>query len=193
MPDPFALLGLEPCPRVEDADLQSAFLRKAVRLHPDTSTEPDAAERFQDIQSARAVLQDPVENLRAFLEVATRGETPPQSTVQLPPDLLDLFMRLSALRETLDSLHSRRNAALTPLARALAERELAALQPRLAPVESELESAWQHREARIQAWWNASPPRNPGPLWEILRDMKFLQKWRSQFQGTRAANPLSRP
>jgi hypothetical protein len=180
-PDPFALLGLEPSPRVGSADLQSAFLREAVRHHPDTSTENVASKRFQDIQRARTALGDPVGNLRAFLEVVTRGQTAPEPPTHLPPDLLALFMRLGALRETLAALNAKQSAARTPLARALAGRELAALHPRLAPVESELAAAWHDREARIDSWWNSPPPRDPAPLWEILREMTFLQKWRTQF------------
>jgi molecular chaperone DnaJ len=39
-------------------EIKSAFRRLARRYHPDVSTEPDAEERFKEINEAYAVLSD---------------------------------------------------------------------------------------------------------------------------------------
>jgi len=50
------------CSACRDADaktIKSAFRRLARRYHPDTSTEPDAQQRFREIAEAYGVLSDP--------------------------------------------------------------------------------------------------------------------------------------
>lgn len=47
-------------PRDADAKtIKGAFRRLARRFHPDTSTEPDAGQRFREIAEAYGVLSDP--------------------------------------------------------------------------------------------------------------------------------------
>jgi molecular chaperone DnaJ len=56
--DYYQVLGV---PRDADAKtIKDAFRRLARRYHPDTSTEPDAEERFKEIAEAYGVLSDPV-------------------------------------------------------------------------------------------------------------------------------------
>ena len=55
--DYYEVLGLD-----RDADekaLKNAFRRLARKYHPDRSDEPDAEDRFKEIQEAYAVLSDP--------------------------------------------------------------------------------------------------------------------------------------
>jgi len=55
--DYYQVLGV---PRDADAKaVKDAFRRLARRYHPDTSTEPDAEERFKEIVEAYGVLSDP--------------------------------------------------------------------------------------------------------------------------------------
>jgi hypothetical protein len=173
--------------------LRRAFLHEAVRLHPDTSPEPDAAERFRDIQSARQTLEDPVENLRVYLETVYAAQSPcASSPADLPADLLALFSRVTPFRQTLETLRTRIETARSPLAKALAERAWNDALVRWEPVAHELEAAWIQRETSIQTWWNSPPPRDSAQLWQILRDFKFLQKWRSQLpRPLSSANPAN--
>ena len=55
--DFYAMLGV---PRDAEAKtIKNAFRQLARRYHPDTSTEPDAEQRFKEIAEAYAVLSDP--------------------------------------------------------------------------------------------------------------------------------------
>jgi curved DNA-binding protein CbpA len=184
----FAILGLQPRPRISQEELHDAFLREAVRFHPDTSREKAAAERFQEIQAAHQRLQDPVENLRVFLETHGAPDAFSGGLAQLPEDLLRLFTRASPLRETWDALHARLASAQTGLARALLERELAAWRLEAAPVIRELEEAWDARQRVILFWEEGPEKADFTPLYGVLRDLKFLQKWRAFLLPNSAAN-----
>ncbi len=60
--DYYAILGV---PRDASAqDIKKAFRRLAQRYHPDVSTEPNAEERFKDINTAYQVLSDPEKRSR---------------------------------------------------------------------------------------------------------------------------------
>ena len=54
--DYYEVLGVEKS--ASSGDLKTAFRRLARKYHPDRSTEPDAEERFKEIQEAYAVLSD---------------------------------------------------------------------------------------------------------------------------------------
>jgi len=74
--DYYEVLGV---PRDADAKaIKNAFRRLARRYHPDTSTEPDAEERFKEIAEAYGVLSDPARrasyDARGFAGLA--GTTP---------------------------------------------------------------------------------------------------------------------
>ena len=55
-----------------EAEVKRAYRQRAKEFHPDTSDDPRAEERFQEVQRAYEVLRDPV--LRARLD---RGERAP--------------------------------------------------------------------------------------------------------------------
>ncbi len=74
--DYYEVLGV---PRDADAKtIKSAFRRLARRYHPDTSSEPDAQERFREVAEAYSVLSDPDKraryDARGFAGVG--GQTP---------------------------------------------------------------------------------------------------------------------
>jgi curved DNA-binding protein len=55
--DHYATLGVDRT--VSEADLQKAYRKLAKKYHPDVSKEPDAEEKFKQVQAAYEVLKDP--------------------------------------------------------------------------------------------------------------------------------------
>jgi molecular chaperone DnaJ len=87
--DYYQVLGV---PRDADAKaIKNAFRRLARRYHPDTSSEPDAAESFTEIAEAYGVLSDPARrasyNAGGFARVA--GATPQDLWAGI--DFADIF------------------------------------------------------------------------------------------------------
>jgi molecular chaperone DnaJ len=75
-------------------DLKAAFRRLARQLHPDVNKEPDAEERFKEINEAYAVLSDPEKRAAydRFGHAGVRGPggAPPDFTVDFS-DFADIF------------------------------------------------------------------------------------------------------
>lgn len=56
----YVLLGVER--NVSEEDLKRAYRKKAIQLHPDKNPDdPDANERFVELQEAYEILRDPQE------------------------------------------------------------------------------------------------------------------------------------
>ncbi|MBU2767151.1 DnaJ domain-containing protein [Acidithiobacillus ferrivorans] len=56
--NPYWILGLSPSATPED--IQSAYRRLSSYWHPDRNHDPKASEKFQAVQSAYAILSDPL-------------------------------------------------------------------------------------------------------------------------------------
>ena len=57
LPDHYAALELRP-DATED-EVKTAFRRLARLYHPDTTSDPDGEEKFQEVRAAYAILGDP--------------------------------------------------------------------------------------------------------------------------------------
>jgi len=76
--DFYAMLGV---PRDAEAKtIKNAFRQLARRYHPDTSTEPDAKQRFKEIAEAYAVLSDPARRASYDAQGPLAWPGPPQKT-----------------------------------------------------------------------------------------------------------------
>ena len=71
--DYYQILGVEPT--AGETELKTAFRRLARKYHPDVSKEPDAEERFKDINEAYEALRDP-DKRRAYDQLRSRGYRP---------------------------------------------------------------------------------------------------------------------
>ncbi len=122
MTDHFAILGQPRRPWLEAETLKDAFHRRSATLHPDVPGTGDAA-RFAALNQAFNVLREPASRLRHLLALIAPGSLLASA---LPAELADLCMRFDAsrLREA-RTLAARRDAASSPLARALITKDIA--------------------------------------------------------------------
>jgi len=56
MKDHYAILGI--ASDVSSDEVRSAYRRKALQFHPDRNTDPDATDKFRDVQEAYETLSD---------------------------------------------------------------------------------------------------------------------------------------
>lgn len=97
--DAFSTLGLGPCFDLDDAAVESAYLARAARLHPDVARgDPEAPARAAALNEARRVLLDPESRAHALL---ARLGVPPVPDRSLPPGFLEeiLGVRMRAEEE----------------------------------------------------------------------------------------------
>jgi len=76
--DYYEVLGV---PRDADTKtIKNAFRQLARRYHPDTSTEPDAEQRFKEIAEAYGMLSDPAKRASYDAQGSPVWPGPPQKT-----------------------------------------------------------------------------------------------------------------
>ncbi|MGF1464954.1 MAG: DnaJ C-terminal domain-containing protein [Sandaracinaceae bacterium] len=79
--DPYRVLGVKA--QASEAEIQQAYRKLVRRYHPDVSREPDAEQRFMEVQVAYDVLKDPAKRARydkdgSLGSEAPKGSRPPR-------------------------------------------------------------------------------------------------------------------
>ncbi|MGB8166495.1 MAG: DnaJ domain-containing protein [Chthoniobacteraceae bacterium] len=180
MIDHFATLGQSRRPWLEGEAIKEAFHRRSASLHPDVPGTGDAAQ-FAALNAAYSILRDPAARLRHLLEL-----TAPEAlaaTSSPPLELGDLFMTIAEFRRRLDAFLARRNAASSPLARALLATEGAMLRRELAAVRERLETteAATTEEVRaLDSTWTEPATATANELACLFHRLAYLGRWLAQ-------------
>ena len=179
MIDHFAILGQPRQPWLETDALKEAFHRLSASLHPDVPGTGDAA-KFAALNSAFSILREPASRLRHLLELTAPAAL---AAASAPPlDLADLFMEIAGLRRRLDELLAKRNAATSPLTRALLAGEESALRRDLTNTQSRLEAAETNALAELRvldASWSAAHSDATAAA-HLYQRLSYLARWLTQ-------------
>ena len=177
MTDHFATLQQSRGPWLDAAALKDSFHRLGAQRHPDTAG--GDAESFAALNAAWQTLREPATRLRHLLEL----EAPDllARTAQIPPALADTFMRIAALRRTLEDFRKRHSAASTPLARALLAAEQHAVKTDLESALADLDTAHERALAELRAL-DTAWPTSLDPLAALHQQLAFLAKWSTQLR-----------
>ena len=120
--DYFALLQEPRRPWLDPEKLKEKFLALSAEAHPDrTHGSPDSEKQatqdhFTELNAACACLSEPKSRLAHLLELELGSRATPVQSV--PPNLMDLFMEISAILRGADALQAEKNSVSSPLLRA---------------------------------------------------------------------------
>ena len=180
MTDHFAILDQPRRPWLDAAALKDAFHQHSTALHPDVPGTGDTAQ-FVALSGAYSVLREPVSRLRHLLELCAPSAL--AGTSSPPPELSDLFMQIAGARHRLSALLTRRNAATSPLTRALLAGEETALRHELHAALAQLESAEAHALAEVRildATWRETDAEAVRALALHFHHLAYLARWLAQ-------------
>lgn len=188
--DPFACLGLQRRPRVDEAELQTAYLKRAKEAHPDQQAElnknlSSANDEAAAINRAYQILGDEAAAVRAFLELET--EVCFKDDRSVPPQLVDFFMKIGPLFQEADKVAEGLEHEESPILKARLHVSAAPVMDRLDQLITELNQSIAKIRERLQqldiAWRRLSGPEDPSrnvvldQLTESFRSLSFLQRW----------------
>ncbi len=169
MMDAFLELGLKRALWLESDELRAVFREKGKVEHPDGGGE---TEGFSKLQEAMAILSQPSSRLRHWLELegiegSFRGA--------LSSSLLDVFSEIGPKLQLADDLIRKREAAGSPLAKALLEGQVQVCREGLEEVQERLATEILGRVGCFSAI-----ERGEGDGWLVARELAFLEKWQGQ-------------
>lgn len=191
MSDPFETLSLPARPWLNSSDLQARFHALASQTHPDANTSSEqksAATNFSEINEAHRALSNPVSRLEHLLNREAPDELEALQKADLSLDLSELFMKVATLLREANTFHQQQSLSLSPVSRAVIRAEHLSLKHDLDRTLKRVDDLWHQCEQQIQAADSVWDRRTPGILRQlatVLREMKFLQRWRVQLREAR--------
>ncbi|HVV01167.1 MAG TPA: DnaJ domain-containing protein [Verrucomicrobiae bacterium] len=191
--DYFALLKEARRPWLDPEELKRKFLALSSELHPDRNHNAEASEklvaqqRYTDINAAYNCLREPGPRLAHLLELERGARA--GAVQQVPPELMETFMKVSGVIRDADALIASRQSASSPLLRARifsgAQGVLDALASQSARI-----ADWRQRLINqlkdLDAEWVAkqNEPNAREGLLERMESMRhtlnYLGRWSSQ-------------
>ncbi len=179
----FSILGFEPRPWVDPADVAARFRERARACHPDAA-DGDAG-TFERLSNARNVLADHALRLSALAELQGSSQTP-----QAAPELkgsAEIAFRIAPMLQKIDQLLVQAGVKAS-LERVLVLGRLKAVLPDLVSLASEVDQILVNLAVETRAL-DANWPQNvTTPQLRSLADRwKYAQRWREQIRLTRFA------
>lgn len=187
-PSPFETFGLPARPWIDREALQARYVELAAQWHPDASADPHAEARFQELVRAHLLLRDPVKRLDCVLQLEIPLRAKGQPGTQITEELTDLFLSIATFNRQIQAFHAQQPATQSPLSRALLQSDRLSLGHDLEKLSRTVEHHWQRCETQIQAAdtiWERRTPELLDSLLKVLREMIFLQRWRTQLGEAR--------
>jgi hypothetical protein len=184
----FETMGLPPRPWLEREKLQARFVDLAARWHPDANPDPEAASRFQALVGAHLLLRDPVKRLECVLQLEDPSHAAAQPGAEITEELTDLFLKIATFNRQLQAFYAQQPATVSPLNRALLHSDRLSFTHDLEQLSQRVEHHWERCEAQIHAAdtiWERRTPELLNSLKKVLREMIFLQRWRTQLRESR--------
>lgn len=185
MVDCFALLDVERRPWLNPEELKQRFIEISARLHPDKLQDnPATGEGYAEANAAYNRLKEPKERLQHLIELE-RGEKP-RDLQQIPPGLMELFMRAGQLCREADVHIARAAGVASPLLKVELFEAGQVLVERLTAFQSEARTWQGELEARLREadrhWKQGEREELLGELEELYRLFGFSSRWNAQIQ-----------
>jgi curved DNA-binding protein CbpA len=179
----FSILGFEPRPWVDPADVAAQFRERARACHPDAAG--GDAGTFERLSNARNVLTDHALRLSALAELHDSPQT--QQTAPELKGSAEMAFRIAPMLQKIDGLLAEA-VAKASLERVLVLGQLKALLPGLVSLSSEVDGILVNLAVETRAL-DANWPQNvTTPQLRSLADRwKYAQRWREQIRLTRFA------
>ena len=164
--DAFATLGLPARAGLTEEEITSAYFTRSKTAN---------AEEQSALNAARETLGRADLRLKHLLEIAGPPEAAQWRAVQMPDDLMQLFLQFGSLRQKADALLKKRDTASTALGKAV-------LQPAVLALRSEAEGLAGQMAESIEAREELLP--NIGESWQKMAELQahfaYLLKWQHQ-------------
>lgn len=173
--DFFALFGEERRPWLDPEALKRKYQELTLALHPDTRADSGAKDDFANITEAHRVLTDPKLRLKHLLFL--EGELPGQGEI-IPPDLFDLFSRVSQFIQKADEFLARQRAAQNSLAKSLLQSEMLTIQRDGQAVSGELQELYDRSVKATQSTNNWKSEMED--LKRLYLRFAYLSRWIEQ-------------
>jgi curved DNA-binding protein CbpA len=173
--DFFALFGEERRPWLDPEALKRKYQELTLALHPDARAASGATGDFANITEAHRVLSDPKLRLKHLLFLEGQLTDPAEF---IPPDLFDLFSRISQFMQNADEFLARRRATQNSLAKSLLQAELLTLQREGQAVSEKLRQLYEKSAKATQSADNWKSEMHN--LKKLYVRFAYLSRWIEQ-------------
>ncbi len=193
--DPFALLGMEPRPLLDEQALKEAYRRLSMRLHPDHAPpgrREEALAWSSLLNKAHATLREPRSRLAHLLSVETGSNPMVPGAAAVDREMMELSLEVQRVCRAFDAFAAAHKSPLASAAAAMEggwsgqKRALEGVQARVAERRARLARELEEADRR----WRETPPHRTA----LHKELNRLASWFSyvsRFEGLVAERLLA--